>query len=304
MTMAARPTGWKELLPPVTCLRIGMIAVLLLLTYYETIYNELVLRWIHDANWSHGWLIPVFSLYLLYSRRESLFASQPKACWWGAAIMLASLAMFFYSGFVVPRSYPRAMSPVLTLFGLTLLLGGWSIMRTAWFPILFLGFAVPLPERWYVQLTLPLRAFASKAAATILPWLVPGLFCDAQTVVIDYSYQGKVDQLNVEEACSGMRTLMAFVTLSVAMAYVGDRPLWQRLVMVASCLPIALVCNTVRVVVTGLLHIKGHSDLARGTPHELLGILTLALGLGLFAILGFTMSRLFVEVPEDEPPTA
>lgn len=302
MTINAGDAGWKEFFPPARCVRLAVIGLLLFLVYRETVQHELVARWIHDANWSHGWLIPAFSLYLLYTRRAELLRSRPETCWWGAVILLFSLVMFFHSIWVVPRSYPRAISLVGSIFGVTLLLGGWSVMRTAWFPILFLGFAVPLPERWYVALTLPLRAFASRAAAVIMPWFMPGLFCEAQTVVIDYSVPGlPPGQLNVEEACSGMRTLMAFVTLSVAMAYLGDRPLWQRLVVVASCLPIALLCNTVRVVVTGLLHIKGHTDLARGTPHEMLGIATLGLGLGLFWLLGFTMRHLFVETDEAEP---
>jgi exosortase len=99
----------------------------------------------------------------------------------------------------------------------------------------------------------------------------------------------------VEEACSGMRLMMAFVTLGVAMAYLGDRPVWQRLVMVASCVPIAVACNAIRVTVTGLLHVYGRGELARGTPHQLLGFVMLAIALGLFSALGYVLSRLFIE---------
>ncbi len=98
---------------------------------------------------------------------------------------------------------------------------------------------------------------------------------------------------------------MAFVTLGVAMAYLGDRPTWQRLVMVFACVPIAIFCNTIRVTTTGLFFVYGHEDLARGTPHQLLGFAMLALALGSFSLLGYVLSHLFVEdaaVIHKEPP--
>ena len=70
--------------------------------------------------------------------------------------------------------------------------------------------------------------------------------------MIDYLGPGGLSgQLNVEEACSGMRLMMAFVTLGVAMAYLGDRPAWQRVIMVIFCVSIAVLCNTIRVTTTG-----------------------------------------------------
>jgi exosortase len=181
-------------------------------------------------------------------------------------------------------------------------LGGWSVIRVAWFPILFLLLAVPLPQQKYVELTMPMRQIASSVAAAVMPLFASGLHTESQAVVIDYVMPGRPPgTLNIEEACAGMRLTMAFVTLGVAMAYLGDRPLWQRLAMVLSCVPIAILCNAVRVTVTGLLYIHGQESLARGTPHQLLGIAMLAIALGLFSLLGYVLSRLVIEVPE---PTA
>ena len=104
-----------------------------------------------------------------------------------------------------------------------------------------------------------------------MPWFAKGLYTEAQAVVIDYVMPGRPPgQLNVEEACSGMRLMMAFVTLGVAMAYLRDRPAWQRIVMVLSCVPIAVFCNSIRVTTTGLLHVHGRQELAAGTAHQLL----------------------------------
>ncbi len=308
------PRSWGELVSPAACIRIAVVAALLVLVYWSTIRYTLAARWLNDGNWSHGWLIPAFSLYLLAARREELLRSRPRPNYLGAVVLGLSLAAYFVSAWWAQMAYPQALSMVGAILGLTLLMGGWGVIRVAWFPILFLLFAIPLPRSIYVELTMPLRHLASMAAAAAMPLLAPGLHTEAQTVVIDYVRPGMpAGTLNVEEACSGMRLMMAFVTLGVAMAYLGDRPLWQRIVMVLSCVPVAVLCNSVRVTSTGLLYIFGdtesnflHSvgieklgDLAKGTAHQLLGILMLVIALGLFALIGYVLSHLFVEGPEE-----
>ncbi len=277
-----------------------MLVALMLAVYWGTVKHTLVARWIGDGNWSHGWLIPVFSLYFLAIRREALFRARVQASYLGAIILAVSLSAYFFFSWQLPMAYPRGLTIIGAIFGLTLLMGGWGVMRIAWFPILFLLFAVPLPDRLYVSLTMPLREFASAAAAMLMPLVAPGLQTEAQAVVIDYVRPGMPPgTLNVEEACSGMRLLTAFVALGVAMTYIEERPHWQRLILVLSCLPVALMCNVIRVTTTGLLYIYGHEELARGTPHQLLGLVMLGIALGLFATLGYILNRLFVEEPAD-----
>ena len=290
--------SWGGLMAPAARVRIAIVAALLLLVYWSSIQNLLVRRWINDGNWSHGWLIPLFSLYFLGTRRRELAAVRFKGSYLGAIVLALSLAMYFVSAWRLRMAYPQALSLVGAIFGVTLLLGGWGVMRIAWFPIAFLLLAVPLPDRLYVAVTLPLRVWASTAAAALMPLLVSGLHTDAQAVVIDFVVPGRPPgTLNVEEACSGLRLTMAFVTLGVAMAYLGERPVWQRLVMVALCLPIAVLCNTIRVTVTGVLYVTGHEGFAQGTPHQLLGIAMLMIALGLFSLVGYVLRSLLVSVP-------
>jgi exosortase/archaeosortase family protein len=89
------------------------------------------------------------------------------------------------------------------------------------------------------------------------------------------------------------------VTLGLAMAYLGQRPLWQRVIMVLSCIPIALFCNAIRVTTTGCIHVFEYKSLASGTPHELLGLAMLPIALGLFALVGYVLRNLFVEAVEE-----
>lgn len=297
-------TSWRVAdarVVPASIFRAAVISALLLFVYWGPIRYTLVARWISDGNWSHGWLIPIFSLYFLYMRRELLMRAMPNPTLWGVPILLLSFLAFFYFAWWARMAYPQAITIVPTIVGLVLLMGGWNVLKVVWFPVLFLGLSVPLPHRTYFELTTPMRILASKASASILPLLIPDLHTDAQAVVIDYIRPGMPPgQLNVEEACSGMRLLMAFVTLGIAMAYLGDRPVWQRIVLVAACLPIALFCNIVRVTTTGYLSITGHRDLAQGTAHQLLGMAMLGLALGLFWLLGYVLNHLFIETDAEK----
>lgn len=281
--------------------RAGIVAALLLLVYWGNIRVNLIGRWLTDGNWSHGWLIPLFSLYFLSIRKEEFSRCRVRPSYVGAAILALSLAVYFVSAWRLRMGYPESLSMVGAIFGVTLLLGGWAVIRLAAFPILFLLFAIPLPQSIYVQLTMPLRMLASTVAAVVMPIFAPGLHTESQAVVIDYVMPGAPpNSLNVEEACSGMRLMMAFVALGVAMAYVQKRPQWQRVVMVLSCIPVAVFCNSIRVTTTGLFHVYGHPDLARGTPHQLLGMATLGIALGLFALTGYVLSHLFIEGSSEE----
>lgn len=311
---ATRDLPWSAIIPPAARARLIIVGALFALVYASAANTLLISKWLHDGNWSHGFLIPFLSLYFIATRRDEWARVKPTPNYLGAVILTGSLATYFVAAWRYGMAYPQALSMVSSLLGLTLLLGGWGVLRLAWFPICFLILAVPLPDSLYVELTMPLRRWASVAAATLLPMLVPGLHCEAQAVVIDYLLPGKPPgSLNVEEACSGMRLMMAFVTLGVSMAYLGERPIWQRVVMVLSCLPIAVVCNTIRVTVTGLLHIFGDrrpgwltalgvervGDLSQGTPHQVLGILMLVVALGLYALVGYVLKHLFIEDEAD-----
>lgn len=279
-----------------TWLRIAILTVMLGVLYRVPLDRSIVSWWIHDANWSHGWLIPAFSLYFLYSRRDELMRVVPSTNYLGAAILISSLAMSFVSMWRFQMAYPQAISIVGAIFGLVLWLGGWSVMRIAWFPILYLVLAIPLPQRVFVELTMPLRQIASQFAAAVMPWFAAGLYTESQAVVIDYVMPGmSPGTLNVEEACSGMRSTMAILALGTGITYLDVRPLWHRVVMMGSCVPIAVFFNTIRVTVTGLLFVHGFPQYAKGGWHEALGYVMFAAAVGVFLLLGYVLNHLWIE---------
>ena len=155
--------------------------------------------------------------------------------------------------------------------------------------------------RLYFQITNPMRQLAAQVASLILN-LVPQLEAETRGSVIDVMYKGVVMEpgLDVADACSGMRLVMAFVALGVAMAYLLLRPIWQRLVLLASTLPIAILCNIVRVTITGFIYILGNSKYAQGIYHDMLGMLMLPLAFVLYGGLAWLMSNLFVDEDQIE----
>ncbi|MFA5252475.1 MAG: exosortase/archaeosortase family protein, partial [Phycisphaerae bacterium] len=155
------------------------------------------------------------------------------------------------------------------------------------------------PTRYYVSLTMPMQKLAAQATTFLLN-LINGMSAEVNGVVISGEYLGqRLDPpLNVAEACSGMRLLMAFLALGVAMAYLHYRPIWQRIVLLVSTIPIAILCNVVRVTITGFIYIFGNPKYAQGIYHDLLGMATLPLAFGLYGLLAWFMSSLFIEEAE------
>lgn len=296
------PERW---LTPLVALQIVVLAAVLGF-HYRHVLERLVSLWQSKGDWSHGFIIPLFSLYYLYLRRDRMPLGLPGSSLLsriaGAMIVLAAFALYVRSS-MVQQEYPKAISLVLTVVGVALMTAGWPMTRWAWFAIGFLLFAVPVPDRLYEQLTMPLREVAARTSAAILT-LVPGMMAEQQGALVEYIYNGRTGTLDVERACSGMRLLVTMSALGVAMAFLNERPLWQRLIMILACVPIAIFCNIVRVTTTGFLYVFGRDDLAGGAPHMLLGLSMLAVAFALYSGMNYVLNHLFVEGESPAPVAA
>jgi exosortase len=232
-------------------------------------------RWRHDSNYSHGFLVPLFALFLLWSRRARLAAGGPlRPSWWGLAVLLPALALYA-AGALLYLDWLNGLSLLPCLAGLAVVLSGWAALRWAWPAIAFLGFMVPLPYRLEAFLTQPLQRLGTLASTYALQTLGFAAFSEGNVIRLGHAHIGVV------EACSGLSMLVVFLTLSVAVALVVHRPRWERLLVVASGVPIALVANITRITVTGALHKVAGSELADLVFHDLAGWLMMPLALGL-----------------------
>jgi exosortase len=260
-----------------------------------------VYRWITDSSWSHGFLIPLFSLYFINQHKKEILNLEGRPNYLGLIFLVCAI-LFYIFNIVSPSgwAYFRALSMIAALGSVIFLLGGWHLLRYTWLPVAFLIFAVPLPGRIYRGITIPMRQWAATAASGLLN-LVSGMEATARGVVIDVIYKGRQLEppLDVAEACSGMRLLMAFLALGVAMAYLHYRPIWQRIILLASTIPIAILCNIVRVTITGFIYVLVHPKYTQGIYHDALGMAMLPLAFCLYGFLAWFMSSLFINEDEE-----
>ena len=205
-------------------------------------------RWNVDPSYSHGWLVPLFAALMLWLRREFMPTDLLQPSWLaGGALLTVGVGLRLvgtYYHFVWLD--PIALLP--TIAGLTLLIGGWKTLRWAWPSILFLGFMIPLPYRAEGMLAAPLQRFATIVSTFLLQAL--GLPALAEGNVIMLSEV----EMGIVEACSGLRMLVVFFALSTAFAILVQRPIWEKVIILGSAIPIALACNVIRITSTGVLH--------------------------------------------------
>jgi exosortase len=198
--------------------------------------------------------------------------------------------------------YPRPFSLLVMLAGVVLLTGGWRLLVACWFPIFLLLFAIPLPEVQYFYMTLPLRWLVTLLSTGFLN-LLPDVHATAEGTVVNYICGGRTGQLNVEEACSGMRLMMAFLAMGAIMAYLmREKPVWHRLTLLGLCVPIAIFCNFIRVTVTSVLHVYEYKSLAMGGAHTALGLGMMVVALSLFGVVNWVLSSLMTDAEEPAKP--
>jgi len=217
---------------------------------------------------------------------------------WGIAMILAGLVFFAAAIWPVQNDYFKDLGMVATLFGVVLTLCGWGVMRIAWFPIVFLICALPWPGLFYSWVAGPLQLLAAQAAVFVLQ--VSGV--DAFQSGTKINIGARV--LNVAEACAGLKSLMTFVTLGAALAFLSTRPLWQKLFVVAMAVPVAIFCNVMRVAGQGLLDHYVSPQLSENFAHQFVGIVMLIPAFFILGLLLWTLDQLFVDEADEETARA
>lgn len=250
-----------------------------------------------SGDWSHAYFVPLISLYLLWQGRFGLVKVRIAPFWPGLIPVAMGIWCYVYFIVGVPNHFGQGLALVLTIFGLALLLTGPAAMEYLFGPIAYLGFGITIPEMVMNIVTYPLQDMAATGGFIVLRML--GVSCDiAGNVIYLDMVSGPPRPLNVAEQCSGMRMVIAFLALGVAVALVGTKQWWKRVVLVAMAVPVAVVLNVVRVAVLGLASLR-NAELSQGDAHTLIG--TILLVPGFFIYLGVLVA-LHKAVPETERP--
>jgi exosortase len=246
---------------------IGLAAVALTFVVYGPILYYMVLHWNAVADYSHGFLIAPLALYFAWERKPQLEQAQIEPSWWGVVPLLLSTLTLSIGRLGVELMNMR-VSFVLALIGLVLLVWGRQVFRLLAFPLFFLFLMVPLPQSLVNIVAFPLQLIAADWAVDLLYHLRIPALREGNIIHLPET------TLFVAEACSGLRSLMALLTLGVVFAYFFRKSWGERIIIVASTIPIAIIVNSLRVALTGVLTYRFGEKAAEGAIHEFQGLIT------------------------------
>src|SRR5438105_559005 len=218
-----------------------MVNVAVALVVFSGALMELTARWSRQEEYSHGFLIPVVTAWLLWTRRDALRLSLGQSSWIGLGLVLIALGMHIV-GELSAIFILSQVGFIVALLGITLSAGGYPLLKVTFIPIIFLLFAIPLPYFIDARLTLELQLISSKLGAFFIELFQIPVFLEGN--VIDLGNY----KLQVVEACSGLRYLFPLLSLGFLAAYLFRAPVWQRAVVSLSALPVGVVMDGPRIV--------------------------------------------------------
>jgi len=222
-----------------------LVALLLGLLYWQ-IVSGMFGDWWEDPNYSHGFLVPIFSGWLVWQERVVLRSVVPTGSWLGLAVLLAGLGELSL-GVLGAEDFLMRSSLIVVLAGLVLFHVGGRTLRIIAFPLAFLLFMVPLPQIAFNAVAFPLQTLAAQNATLILDWIGVPVLRDGNVIHLSRI------SLGVAEACSGIRSLISLLAVAVAWAHLSLSRSATRILLVASAVPITIVANAGRIVSTGLI---------------------------------------------------
>lgn len=253
--------------------------------YLPTLY-DLVVDWYQDSNYSHGFLVPIVSGYLLWQKRAELGKIARKVDSRGLVVVVLGL-VFFVLGNGAAEYFTVRFSFVLTLFGLVYYLMGPEFIRKTWFELFFLLFMIPIPYVIYFSATFPMQLLASKITAGVLNFIGMGVVRQGNIIHIPgYS-------LEVAEACSGMRSLISLLALGALYAYLTQKRFSAKIILFLSTIPIAVVANVFRVFVTSLLAYTVTNEVTQEPLHTIMGLSVFVVAFVMLFVEGWILRRVF-----------
>ncbi len=250
----------------------GLALIAFLWSYWPG-FVDLWNIWQRSDEYSCGLLVPFLAVYILWSRRHDIARCRIRPSIWGIFAFLAAQAIRLFGLFFMYGSAQR-LSIVLSFAALVLLLFGWELFQKVSTTLLFLCLMLPWPQKVHTALSLPLQDWATTSAVFCLEAL--GYEVTREGHIIDIGPAS----VAVAEACTGLRMITAFFVISGLVVLIVERAWWEKVVILASSLPIALLCNTVRLTATALAFTVVSSSASRAIFHDYGGYTMMPLALG------------------------
>jgi exosortase len=274
---------------------IGMIICMaLFVVMFWDSFGHFYFHWTNDENYSHGFLVPLISLYFANLTARQGPIPLRGGIYLGCLLFAVAIVIRLFT-VPVPIPFVADLAFLIGMAGLFAIVFGSTAVRRYWFAFFFLIFMIPLPVALYSKIASPLQLLASRVAATVMNFSGVPVLREGNKITLP----GGV-QLFVAEACSGVRQLTGFLALTTAVAYLSTRPTWYRVVIVMSAFPIALSANIARVVLTGFVMHFLNPQYASGAFHTLEGLLMMGFGLLLLNLECWILQEFMVAWTRDD----
>ena len=263
----------KPYVPSRDLLILGTYGALIVGLYYSTLsYLFYQLRIWEDYN--YGFLIPAVVLYLIWEKRDQLLSEKAARSYAGLCMAALGLVLFWL-GELGGELFIQYLSLWLLISGLTWMHLGWAKFKVILFPVAFLLTMFPLPHFITATLTMKLKLISSKLGVMTLQALGRSAYREGNVIDLGFT------QLQVVDACSGLRYLFPLIVLSVLLAYFYKSAWWKKAIVVCSAVPISIVINGMRIASAGLLYPIWGARVVEGFFHDFSGWLIFMLSMGI-----------------------
>jgi len=262
-----------------------------LIVLYFPFLRTLIEDWDTNASYSHGYLIPFIAAFMIYSIRKELQTLKISPSSWGILIILLGLGQLFIAK-IGSEFFLQRTSFIVVLFGLSLFLWGFSWTQKISIPILYLILMIPLPAIIWNKIAFPMQLFASGITETIIQMIGIPVFREGNVLHLAET------TLEVVDACSGLRSLVSMLALSIALAYLsGELSRLKKWILFFSAAPIAIFVNIVRLTFTAGLASRWGEKAAQGFLHDFSGWLIFVMGLAMLIGTQVLLSKVPVGNP-------
>jgi len=244
---------------------------------YFPVLKNLVLAWANSEEYSHGFFIIPICIYIIWTKHDLLATIPTRPSFWGLVLAVTSLVVYFLA-YVAGISTLASITIVPLWAGIIAYLYGFNVLKALAFPLFLLFFMIPIPAQIYSSLTIPLQLFVSKISIILCSYSGIPIYGEGNIIYLPEK------TLEVVEACSGLRSLITLLTLSLVYAYFSLKSNLLRIILIVSAIPIAIFVNIIRVMIIVLAISHFNIDLTADTYHTMFGLFIFLLALVIIAV--------------------
>ena len=233
---------------------------------YLPVFRELATAWYNSEDYSHGFFVLPLSIYFIWAKRDVIRQQPISVALIAIPFFIGSLVLYILAIYAGIKTV-AGLSIITTIASSVWLLFGFPLLRAIIFPIFFLVFMIPVPEQMYSSLTAPLQLFVSQISVELTRLLEIPVFREGNVIHLpDKTFE-------VVRACSGIRSLITLLCICVIFSFFFLRKTFFKITLVASCLPISIFVNIVRVYLIIIVFHYFNIDISEGVYHTFFGLI-------------------------------